>query len=69
MIDPKNRTIQALIEQGYRLTCHAYLKAGDRVKYTFVAKDPVSGKVLQGWSRSGGPEALKDLARRAGLGT
>jgi hypothetical protein len=66
MIDWKNPTILKLVDQGYRIAAHAYLRPGGRVNYTVFAKHPSTGHVVQGWSR-GGPakEALADLERRA----
>ena len=65
MIDPKNPTIEDLVQQGYRLAAHAHLRPGGRVNYTFVAKHGGTGKVLHGWSGGGDTvDALIDLGRR-----
>lgn len=66
MIDPEDSTIRELRKRGYRLAGHAYLR-DERVRFTFVAKHQ-DGSVVQGWSRGGtAADALRDLARRAGL--
>lgn len=68
MIDPKNPTIEVLVQQGYNIAGYAYLKPGGRVKYTFIAKHGETGKVFQGWSGRGkAADALCDLGRWAGL--
>jgi hypothetical protein len=47
---------------------HTYLRPNGRVNYTFAVKHVKSGKVVQGWSAGGdATDALRDLARRAGL--
>lgn len=67
MIDPRHPVIMALVQGGYLISAHAYLRDG-LLRYTFAAKHP-DGDILQGWSRGGSPDAaLKDLAVRAGLG-
>ena len=65
LIDPTDSTIRALVQQGYR-AAHVYLRSGDRVNYTFVAKHGETGKVVQGWSGGGdAADALRDLGRWA----
>ena len=54
-----------LVQHGFKVAVHVYIK-GEVVKATVAAKDPKSGRLLQGW----GPEALsalRDLARRSGV--
>lgn len=67
MIDQKHPVVRWLVERGFLVQLHAYLRKGT-VKTTITAKNPDSGKFLQGWSRTGKvDDALADLAKRAGV--
>ena len=67
MIDTSNPLIRCLVSRGFDLESHCYLRGGV-LKTTLVAtaKD---GQRLQGWTRTGNVgDALRDLAKRAGIG-
>ena len=67
MIDISHPVVQKLEAEGYRIALHAYLRDG-KVKTTVAAKHPETGRLLQGWSKTGSKdEALLDLADRAAL--
>ncbi len=68
MLDRDHHIVRSLTNRGFELSAHAYLRDGV-AKTTVAAKHRESGQLVQGWSRRGLDEALRDLAKRAGLTT
>ena len=66
MIDEENPVVQRLVENGYEIALHAYLR-DDVLRVSVVARHSETGDLLQGWSWNGTQaDALRDLAERAG---
>jgi hypothetical protein len=67
MIDTENPVIRQLVEQGYKISFHAYLRDA-RVLVSYMATHAETKRSFQGRSRKGDrDEALRALARSAGL--
>ena len=68
MIDTAHPIVQRLVNSGFEISLHAYLRDG-RTKLTIAAKNRKTGELLQGWSAGDQAQALRDLAQRSGMWT
>jgi hypothetical protein len=67
MIDREHPVVQQMMDNGYDVAAHVYLRSSGRTNCSVIAKERETRRVVQGWGRIDLEEALRDLQRRAGL--